>query len=284
MSDLYQQGNSAFVDEDYGKACELYTQALQAEPSNAKILEARANAHLRMENWMDALQDSKMAAELDPKSSKALLRKGIASFHLEEYEAAKEAFDAGASLAPDNSQFQTWARKCQAELEDERAAAQPAPSLAPAPPTQQSAPSQAAPAATPPAAAPAPPPSASGASNQPLLNPKLPQVPERRFRHQWYQLQSKVTVDVYAKNMSKEQVSVTFGEQRLTVIIKEEGKDDYVLDIELFGKVKPEECHFEILKTKIEITMVKADGAHWADLEKSSKPSLPTPGAPAPGE
>eukprot|EP00967_Tisochrysis_lutea_P019660 scaffold22360_cov17-Tisochrysis_lutea.AAC.3 len=46
-----------------------------------------------------------------------LFHNRIASFHLEEYEAAKEAFDAGASLAPDNSQFQTWARKCQAELE-----------------------------------------------------------------------------------------------------------------------------------------------------------------------
>jgi len=36
---------------------------------------------------------------------------------LEEYEAAKEAFDAGARLAPDSAQFKTWARKCMAELE-----------------------------------------------------------------------------------------------------------------------------------------------------------------------
>eukprot|EP00983_Pelagomonas_calceolata_P077217 1153770-Pelagomonas_calceolata.AAC.3 len=77
MNELYQQGNSAFVDEDYHRACELYTQALGAEQSgNSKILEARANAHLRLENWMDALQDATRAAELDPQSSKALLRKG----------------------------------------------------------------------------------------------------------------------------------------------------------------------------------------------------------------
>lgn len=41
----------------------------------------------------------------------------IASFHLEEYEAAKEAFDAGAVLAPGDKQFKTWAAKCQAELD-----------------------------------------------------------------------------------------------------------------------------------------------------------------------
>eukprot|EP00983_Pelagomonas_calceolata_P077224 1153770-Pelagomonas_calceolata.AAC.10 len=30
-----------------------------------------------------------------------------------------------------------------------------------------------------------------------------------------------------------------------------------------FTSIKPEECRFEILKTKIEITMMKADGTHW---------------------
>ena len=33
------------------------------------------------------------------------------------------------------------------------------------------------------------------------------------------------------------QVSVTFEDQRLKVVIKEEGKEDYVLDVELNGKV-----------------------------------------------
>lgn len=41
----------------------------------------------------------------------------IACFHLEEYEAAKQAFDAGAKLTPDQTQFKTWIRKCQAEID-----------------------------------------------------------------------------------------------------------------------------------------------------------------------
>jgi len=47
------------------------------------------------------------------------LARSIASFHMEEYEAAKEAFDAGALLEPGNQLFKTWTRKCQAELEGE---------------------------------------------------------------------------------------------------------------------------------------------------------------------
>lgn len=43
----------------------------------------------------------------------------IACFHLEEYEAAKQAFEAGASQAPSMTQFKTWIRKCQAEIEGE---------------------------------------------------------------------------------------------------------------------------------------------------------------------
>lgn len=35
---------------------------------------------------------------------------------MEEYEAAKESFEAGCQLSPDNT-FKTWIRKCDAELE-----------------------------------------------------------------------------------------------------------------------------------------------------------------------
>lgn len=35
---------------------------------------------------------------------------------MEEFEAAKEAFEAGHQLTPDNT-FKTWIRKCDAELE-----------------------------------------------------------------------------------------------------------------------------------------------------------------------
>lgn len=41
----------------------------------------------------------------------------VALFHLEEYETAKAAFEAGQALDPNNSSFKTWIRKCAAEIE-----------------------------------------------------------------------------------------------------------------------------------------------------------------------
>lgn len=61
---------------------------------------------------------------------------------------------------------------------------------------------------------------------------------EGKYRHQYYQLQSKVTVDVYAKKLKKEQVSCDFQDKHLTLVINDaEGKEEYRLDVELYGKV-----------------------------------------------
>lgn len=43
----------------------------------------------------------------------------VASFNLEEYETAKEAFDAAAGLEPTNKTYHTWMAKCKAELDGE---------------------------------------------------------------------------------------------------------------------------------------------------------------------
>jgi hypothetical protein len=40
-------------------------------------------------------------------------------FALDEFEAAKLAFEKGAELDPSNSQFATWIRKCSAEIASE---------------------------------------------------------------------------------------------------------------------------------------------------------------------
>ena len=49
----------------------------------------------------------------------------VALFHLEEYEAAKEAFEAGQALDPKNSFFKTWIRKCVAEIDGRHSPQQP---------------------------------------------------------------------------------------------------------------------------------------------------------------
>ncbi len=93
-----------------------------------------------------------------------------------------------------------------------------------------------------------------------------------KYRHNWYQLQNKVTVDVYAKGVSKDQVSVTFEPERLLVVIAGSGpeEEEYRLDVQLYGKVQPDACRYEVLKTKVEISMNKADTRQWVSVDLDS--------------
>lgn len=202
----------------------------------------------------------------------------IALFNLDEYESAKASFDEASRLDPSHNQAKTWTRKCLAELglegDDQ---GKPTPSTQP----------------TLPAAA-----STSDGSGSADAKPLAPCAaalapPEAKYRHQFYQLQSKVTVDVYAKNVDKDRVSCSFTDTHLLLSIKSNDPgsstdDDYALDVDLYGRVVPSECKFEVLKSKIEITLIKAD-VHiaWASLEVSSKvaaPNYSTPGTTAPAQ
>jgi hypothetical protein len=50
-------------------------QALELEPSSA-VYEARSNANIELEKFMEAVQDASKAIELDSRNAKAYLRKG----------------------------------------------------------------------------------------------------------------------------------------------------------------------------------------------------------------
>jgi hypothetical protein len=54
---------------------------------------------------------------LPPRDLAPLCR--IVSFNLEEYETAKQAFDAAVALEPNNKSYQSWTAKCKAVLDSE---------------------------------------------------------------------------------------------------------------------------------------------------------------------
>jgi suppressor of G2 allele of SKP1 len=196
-------------------------------------------------------------------------------FNLDEFESAKASFEEAIRLDPSSSQAKTWLRKCRAELNEEGEADE----------------------SKPPAPAPQPIPAAASTSNgtsdntKPIAPCAIP-APEAKYRHQFYQMQNKVTIDVYAKNIDKDRVSCNFTDCLLAFSIKASdpgsSEPEYTLDVDLYSKIVPSECKFEVLKSKIEITLVKADShVAWASLEKSSKiaaPNYSTPGTTVPAQ
>ncbi|CAD7699273.1 unnamed protein product [Ostreobium quekettii] len=259
MADEYiHQANGFFVDGDYEEAVELYTKALEKDPDNAQTLAARAEAHLRLENYMEASEDAGKAIDLAPDMPKAHLRKGIACFNLEEFETAKACFETGLGLNPgkkEQKDMQMWIRKCDAEMEEEMA---DAPAVAAAEFTS------------------VPEPTPSTAMSEPQADNKQPdmsaplakaaeQQPTGKYRHQWYQAGPSVYIQVFARNLPEERVSVDIQEEKVVVVTRdEEGKEDYRLDLPLFAKVIPDQCKYERLSTKIEIKLRKAeDSITW---------------------
>ena len=64
-----------------------------------------------------------------------------------------------------------------------------------------------------------------------------------KYRHQFFQTPGGVEVNVLAKNLTPEQVTVHIEEQRLHVVTKgENGQQDYELDIPLYAKVRAGAC------------------------------------------
>ena len=69
------EGNAAFKAKDYQKAVQLYTQGLVIDPNNkdtnSKLRQNRAQAHLALKNYNDAIEDCTEALRLDPSYTKA---------------------------------------------------------------------------------------------------------------------------------------------------------------------------------------------------------------------
>ncbi|CAG9465489.1 unnamed protein product [Pedinophyceae sp. YPF-701] len=227
----------ALLDGDLAAACAHMDQAVASEPGRAELLSARAELKIRDEQFMEALEDATKAAEADKSLFSALLRKGIASFHLDEFEAAQEAFAEAGKARPGDSGVAAWTQKCAAAL----------------------ATLQAAPAAA----------GGSGAPAAPALDATLTGAGAKKYRHQWYQTGTHVYVSVFAKNIPKERATVDVRDNALLIQVRSEaGEPEYELAVQLGGKVDPAGTVVEHVAPKIEVKLAKADGSQWTDLQQ----------------
>lgn len=254
------------MDEDFEEALGAFSQAIDlagpASKETAEYYVKRSACHAKLQHHTDAVADANAALAIDPQNPRALLRKGTACFALDEFEAAREAFQAGLAVEPANSTFKTWLRKCEAELAGEEGreaeassgeAAAPAPAQ---PATTAPAPAQEAPKE---AAAPAPAPTQAAEAAAP---PKEPRV-----RHTWYQNESFVYVTFYQRDLKQTDVKVQFEEKELDVTLELPDGTSFVFDAELCDAIVPDQCKIAINRANVEIKLKKARSGQWANLE-----------------
>ncbi|KAM1183796.1 hypothetical protein FF1_002059 [Malus domestica] len=285
-SDLEQRAKEAFMDDHFELAVDLYTQAIALNPQSAELYSDRAQANIKAGNLTEAVADANKAIEFDTSLYKAYFRKGIACIKLEEYQTAKAALETGAPLAPQETRFASLIKECDEKIAEETI-------VLPTPPVEKDITENVIPEKdVEPVSQP---------SNQVTVATVKP-----KYRHEFYQKPEEGVVTIFAKGIPAKDVHVDFGEQILSVSIDVAGEDTYHFQPRLFGKkayifeqkitvsfggckqIIPEKCRFDVLSTKVEIRLAKAEPIQWASLE-FSKDSLvpfrgsgPVVGAPRP--
>eukprot|EP01116_Phalansterium_solitarium_P012034 TRINITY_DN2797_c0_g1_i1.p1 TRINITY_DN2797_c0_g1~~TRINITY_DN2797_c0_g1_i1.p1 ORF type:complete len:375 (+),score=98.33 TRINITY_DN2797_c0_g1_i1:39-1163(+) len=273
-----KEANSLFVDESFEAALVHYNESIELDESNTEAYLKRSACLYKLDRFTESLSDANKLLKIEPDNAKAFLRKGLACFQLEEFETARAAFEKGAALDPSNTQFRTWIRKCNAELEAEGGASS---SAAPA----------AAVATPPPAAAqPSYATSRSAEAGEPPLQRQRTEAPvaaapvaKAKARHEWYQTPSDVIVTILAKNVDKQRANVDIGDKSVDIKFPVNDSNDYALNLELANTVVPAQSKVDFLSTKIEIKLKKASAGMWRTLEDTGeKHALPAADAAAP--
>ncbi|CAI0417075.1 unnamed protein product [Linum tenue] len=243
-AELSEKAKEAFLDDDFKLAVDFYSKAIDLNPNNADYFADRAQANIKLSLFTEAVADANRAIRLNPSMVKAYLRKGTACIKLEEYQTAKAALEIGATLDQGDQRFTKLIEECNQSIANE--SNELSHSVAPnnPPPTSVA--------------------SASASAASPQVN-AIPSKP--KYRHEYYQKAEEVVVTIFAKGIQSENVTVDFGDQILSVTIDVPGEESYQLQPRLFAKVLPDKCRYQVLTTKIEIRLAKAEPIQWISLE-----------------
>ncbi|KAF9411788.1 Protein SGT1 A, partial [Podila epigama] len=124
VQELFAQGSHAFADEDYEEAISYYTKAIEINATHVEIFLKRSATYQKLGKDKEAYEDALEALALIKEKpsvdktveAKAQLRKGVAAFHLQDYQTAKVALEACHALSPEQRTLASWMRKNEQEL------------------------------------------------------------------------------------------------------------------------------------------------------------------------
>ncbi|XP_055349067.1 serine/threonine-protein phosphatase 5-like [Paramacrobiotus metropolitanus] len=110
---LKDEGNELFKQGHYEQAVELYSQAIDWNPSVAAYYANRSFAYLRFELFGSALEDASKAVKLDPKYLKGYYRRAAAQMALGRLKQALKDFETVAKRVPGDKDAALKLSECQ---------------------------------------------------------------------------------------------------------------------------------------------------------------------------
>lgn len=123
VDDEKQKGNNLFSTREYGSSVTHYTRAIDADPSNARVLKVlycnRAAAFKELGRARDGVEDCSRAIICDPHFSKAYARRARCSLQLSDYDAAIRDFKRAIQYEPGEDDLQRELRGAEASAAKE---------------------------------------------------------------------------------------------------------------------------------------------------------------------
>lgn len=92
-------------------------------------------------------------------------------------------------------------------------------------------------------------------------------------RHDFYQTATSVIASIYLKKIDKSTSVVKLTSTVVHLDLRTSDKKRYKTEMPLYAGINPGISSFKIMGTKLELTLMKADGASWPVLRADEKPT-----------
>jgi suppressor of G2 allele of SKP1 len=103
-------------------------------------------------------------------------------------------------------------------------------------------------------------------------------APVVAYKHQWYQSQTHVTIEVLARDVRASEAEFAATEDSATVTIRREPRNGnaaetppYVLRLRLFGGIHPADSKLAVGVAKVELRLRKSEAIQWSDLTAEAR-------------
>jgi len=101
-------------------------------------------------------------------------------------------------------------------------------------------------------------------------------VPKPTIRPDWCQSMKLITITLFVKGMTKEDVTVTCDEKEISCKFTAPTGEVFDNTWHLWGSVKPHRMNYDVSKVKVEIRVKKKVKGDWESLEEKNKESAAT--------
>ena len=114
-----QQGNKFFSAQEFEKAVEMFSKAIELDPSNHVLYSNRSASYSSLKNYDAALKDAAKTVELKPDWAKGYSRVGAAHHGLGQLEEAADAYKNGLKIEPENALLKKGLEDVNTQMEQE---------------------------------------------------------------------------------------------------------------------------------------------------------------------